>query len=898
MLQFLVLCTLLLPHVCHSQVPESPCGPRFSYVHEGNNYFGEIKLDRLERGRTEIKVAFSQHDSLTSNYYGRITPYPDGPLQVNRVPAFFRVHFPNPSKPPKLTKLSINGNVLCSGSRYSAPSSWFELTYTVNAHGLNPHPQTTVEAPTYATAPPPAPTRPKPTYTTSYTSTPKQRPPSTHAPSAAPPPTKFSNIFLTERFQQNTTVTCGTEGNLIRPFLHGGKELVRGQFPWMAAVYRKETVHSLSYICGGTLLSQRSVVSAAHCFQNLPATQVALFLGRTNLESFSEDGFVTRDVERLIIHPDYNNLPDADIAVMRMAAISSYTDFIRPICLWTESTQVSRVVGLSGTVAGWGSNENGQLVSPIAKRAQVKIKNRVRDSPLVCAHNLEGTVVGNRLFISADEPLSMYATNLHSLIFMCSISTLLRSALAQMALPPIACPQYFQYVSDGYTYYGLITLPQVPVGRADVRAHFSQRGLPTSAYHGRIAPNPDESTVLRNVLNRQPATFRVDFANPSDPPKLTLLSLDGNDLCVSSDYPPPKSWAKLSYQLYTYYTAENSLTVPDVPNHLLHVDLEPRPIYTTTYNNQLIQHANTHPSFRPVNFFPFPNVSNKFNTPTTNPAEVTPKTTSNINTAINSTDLSGVCGVEGTVVRGFVYGGVEVLRGQFPWLTAIYSKNTDALSFKCGGSLISRRTVISVAHCFRRLQAQQIVLFFGRHNLESYSEDGIVTRDANKLIIHTDYVNGQPNADLALLQIEPVEQFSEYIKPICLWSELDESSLIVGKTASVVGWGYEGERQKDISPLPKIVDVKIVGKDDCLSSSEAFQNLVTDKTICAGNRDGTGPCMGDSGGALMLQRNGRWVLRGVVSVGQSSRQRCDLFEYVVYCDAAKYASWIRQNLLD
>lgn len=54
---------------------------------------------------------------ITQNYYGRITPYPDGPLQVNRVPAFFRVHFPNPSKPPKLTKLSINGNVLCSGSR-------------------------------------------------------------------------------------------------------------------------------------------------------------------------------------------------------------------------------------------------------------------------------------------------------------------------------------------------------------------------------------------------------------------------------------------------------------------------------------------------------------------------------------------------------------------------------------------------------------------------------------------------------------------------------------------------------------------------------------------------------------------------------------------------------------
>ncbi|XP_011202673.2 plasma kallikrein [Bactrocera dorsalis] len=484
----------------------------------------------------------------------------------------------------------------------------------------------------------------------------------------------------------------------------------------------------------------------------------------------------------------------------------------------------------------------------------------------------------------------MCATNLHSLIFICSITMLLRSALAQVALPPIACPQYFQYVSDGFAYYGLITLPQVSVGTADVRAHFSQRGLPSSNYYGRITPYPDESTVVRNVLNGQPATFRVDFATPGNPPKLTLLSLDGNDLCVGSDYPPPKSWAKLSYQLYTYYTAGNGLTGPNVPNSLLPVNIDPTP----TYNFQPNQQAHTNPPFRPVNSFPVPNVSNKFDAPATRPTQVTPKPSSNIGTALNSGDLAGVCGVEGTVVRGFVYGGVEVLRGQFPWLTAIYSKYTDSLSFMCGGSLISRSTVISAAHCFKRLQAEQIVLFLGRHNLESYSEDGIVTRDANKLIIHTDYVDGQPNADLALIRIEPLEQFSEYIKPICLWSELDESSLIVGKTASVVGWGYEGEKERDISPLPKMVDVKIASKGDCLSSS--FQSLITDNTFCAGNRDGTGPCMGDSGGALMLQRNGRWVLRGVVSSGQSSAQRCNLHEYVVYCDAAKYMTWIRQNL--
>uniref|UniRef100_A0A0A1WRV5 Serine protease gd n=1 Tax=Zeugodacus cucurbitae TaxID=28588 RepID=A0A0A1WRV5_ZEUCU len=481
----------------------------------------------------------------------------------------------------------------------------------------------------------------------------------------------------------------------------------------------------------------------------------------------------------------------------------------------------------------------------------------------------------------------MCSANLHTLIFICSISTLLRSAIAQLEIPPIACPEYFRYVSDGFTYYGLITLPQVAVGRAEVRAHFCQRGLPTSGFHGRISPYPDESTVVRNVFNHQPATFRVDFDNPSNPPKLTLLSLDGNDLCLSSDYPPPNSWSKLFYQLYTYKAGGNSITISNGPIRLRPIDLDPRPNY---YQTDPI-----YPPFGP-NFFRNPSVSNKFNTPTTRSTEVTRKPTVNTNTAVASGDLAGICGKEGNVVRGFVYGGDEVSRGQFPWLTAIYNKVPDGLNFKCGGTLISRRTVISAAHCFNDLKKDQIVLYFGRYNLQSYSEDSIVLREVKQLIIHTDYVINQPNADLALLQIEALEKFSEYIKPICL-SELDESPP-VGKTASVIGWGYKSEEEKNISSLPKVVDVKVVSNGDCLSSSEAFQTIVTDKTICAGNRDGTGPCIGDSGGALMLFRNNRWVLRGVVSAGHSSHYHCDLFQYVVYCDTVKYMTWIRQNLLD
>ncbi|XP_067625965.1 serine protease gd-like isoform X4 [Eurosta solidaginis] len=427
----------------------------------------------------------------------------------------------------------------------------------------------------------------------------------------------------------------------------------------------------------------------------------------------------------------------------------------------------------------------------------------------------------------------MLNISLHTLIFVSVILILLCSLAAQLSIPSIACPQYFQYVSDDFGYHGKITLPQVPVGTAEVRAHFSQRGLPTSDYYGQIIPYPDERTVVQNVLNHQPATFRVDFANPGIAPKLTLLSLDGIEICTDTN---------------------SSAEAP----------------------------------------------TNKFKIPSrkTATAAVKPAQPSSAVAAITTIDLQNICGKEGNVIRGFVYGGVEVARGQFPWLTAIYKKDTDALSFKCGGSLISRRTVISAAHCFKRLNAEQIVSFFGRHDLENYSEDGIISRDIQNLLIHPDYVSDTPNADLALLQIEALEKFTQHIQPICLWSESTEISLILGQTATVVGWGYEGKSNQDIAPLPKMVDMTVASNDDCLRSSAAFQQIVTDNTICAGNRDGTGPCMGDSGGGLMMLRNGRWVLRGVVSVGQSSRRRCNLYEYVVYCDTAKYMTWLRQNFLD
>lgn len=128
-----------------------------------------------------------------------------------------------------------------------------------------------------------------------------------------------------------------------------------------------------------------------------------------------------------------------------------------------------------------------------------------------------------------------------------------------------------------------------------------------------------------------------------------------------------------------------------------------------------------------------------------------------------------------------------------------------------------------------------------------------------------------------------------------MWSESDDVSLIVGKRGVVAGWGSD-EVTNTIRNVPKKAEANIVSDVQCLRSSPGFTALTSSRTICAGNRDGSGPCIGDSGSGLMLQNKGRWVLRGVVSTGLIEGERCNLQEFVVYCDIAKHLTWIQSNM--
>lgn len=109
--------------------------------------------------------------------------------------------------------------------------------------------------------------------------------------------------------------------------------ITRGAWPWLAAVY-VNNLTSLAYQCGGTLISSRIVISAAHCFQlfkkRFTANEVLVFLGRHNLKNWNEEGSIAAPVDDIFIHPDYNehlSSYDADIAVVVLKNEVRYISF-------------------------------------------------------------------------------------------------------------------------------------------------------------------------------------------------------------------------------------------------------------------------------------------------------------------------------------------------------------------------------------------------------------------------------------------------------------------------------------------------------------------------------------------------------------------------------------------
>ncbi|XP_052744040.1 phenoloxidase-activating factor 3 isoform X2 [Bicyclus anynana] len=169
---------------------------------------------------------------------------------------------------------------------------------------------------------------------------------------------------------------CGAiEGERI----FGGSRTKLFEMPWMVLL-SYESGRGTRLSCGGTLITERYVLTAAHCISflrgSLRLTSVVLgeYDVRRDPDCERMEGQLicapkirNVSIDSVIPHPQYSpqTLAD-DIGLIRLAEPADFSlDSMKPICLPTTSSLVSESLeGLNGVVAGWGATEDG-LQSPV-----------------------------------------------------------------------------------------------------------------------------------------------------------------------------------------------------------------------------------------------------------------------------------------------------------------------------------------------------------------------------------------------------------------------------------------------------------------------------------------------------------------------------------------------------
>lgn len=190
------------------------------------------------------------------------------------------------------------------------------------------------------------------------------------------------------------TQVCGMEGPEGSVFIVGGQVMSNTKVPWHVGIYREGHPdvgkNDIDYICGGTILNPRLVVSAIHCFWDTtsskvhPASEYRVVAGkfyRQFSDSREKAQFQLLHVKD-IHYPDgydhYDGLFANDVAVLVLETFIEFKSHVAPACINYRYGFEERVIApnKTGRVAGWGLIKPGGVLSDELKTIELPVVYR------------------------------------------------------------------------------------------------------------------------------------------------------------------------------------------------------------------------------------------------------------------------------------------------------------------------------------------------------------------------------------------------------------------------------------------------------------------------------------------------------------------------------------------
>ena len=156
-------------------------------------------------------------------------------------------------------------------------------------------------------------------------------------------------LFAASSQQVSTRIVGGVESSAAT------------EYPWAVSLkFQSNNQH----FCGGTLINQQWVLTAAHCIASKSPSDIIVTVGEYDLKSSPATASST--IDKIVTHPDYNTTTlDNDIALIKLSAAVAID--IIPLLSSLETENSLQVETIVSTAIGWGSTVGytlGQSVTP------------------------------------------------------------------------------------------------------------------------------------------------------------------------------------------------------------------------------------------------------------------------------------------------------------------------------------------------------------------------------------------------------------------------------------------------------------------------------------------------------------------------------------------------------
>jgi len=169
-----------------------------------------------------------------------------------------------------------------------------------------------------------------------------------------------------------------------------GGELARlGEHPWIVSLALDGYPAGAAHFCGGSLINENWVLTAAHCVEDMAAGSIRLHAGSNDLQK----GGQLRNVTRIVIHEDWDDRTNEnDIALLQVTSPFDFEANHISTINYLETVADHETQAADGellSVIGWGHTQEGATrTERLLRKVTVPV---IRTE--TCNRNYSGTVL-------------------------------------------------------------------------------------------------------------------------------------------------------------------------------------------------------------------------------------------------------------------------------------------------------------------------------------------------------------------------------------------------------------------------------------------------------------------------------------------------------------------------